>query len=480
MNFHAQVLPEPFLEFGNNGSHIDPRVGLMEYGPLQPVVGDRIRIGVIGTGETVEGFEKFLERCKVGIPGKPSPLINLHPGFPGIGNNNPFRCVFETDALLQRRIPMSDVRKLIAIGKQSEAVRAAAELFGDQAKALLEGSSRPDVIVIALPVELIQKIVNARVGEEVDDDEIDGISQLDFRDLFKAHALLLNVPSQIAWPTLWDDTAKIPRKIRNTMRTVQDPATRAWNLLNALFYKAGKAPWRLPHREHELAVSYLGIGFYRDLEGQRLLTSTAQMFDERGRGLILRGAKARTDRGDRHPYLERADAYDLVLRSVKAFRSEHLHPPARLVIMKTSRFEKSEADGMLAAADELDIPHRDLLWVSENGHQTLVREGDYPPLRGTCVQIGSDLMLFTRGSVPYYRTYPGARVPKPILLRPHTCDTPIAELGSEILALTKMNWNSTQFDQALPIPIRAARQVGRVLKYVSYGQAERSDYRYYI
>jgi hypothetical protein len=43
-----------------------------------------------------------------------------------------------------------------------------------------------------------------------------------------------------------------------------------------------------------------------------------------------------------------------------------------------------------------------------------------------------------------------------------------------------MNWNSTQFDQQLPIPIRAARQVGRVLKHVSYGECEQSDYPYYM
>ena len=33
-----------------------------------------------------------------------------------------------------------------------------------------------------------------------------------------------------------------------------------------------------------------------------------------------------------------------------------------------------------------------------------------------------------------------------------------------------MNWNSPQFDGALPIPIRAARQVGKVLKHVPMGQ----------
>lgn len=105
----------------------------------------------------------------------------------------------------------------------------------------------------------------------------------------------------------------------------------------------------------------------------------------------------------------------------------------------------------------------------------------YPPMRGTAVQLGTDLILYTRGSVPYYRTHPGMRVPRPLLLRPHPCcDRPIAELGLEILALTKMNWNTTQFDQGLPIPIQAARKVGRVLKYVSDGVIDQSDYQYYI
>ena len=474
--FNPRILAEPLLEFGDAGHHVDPRVGLIEYGPLQPLAGDRVRLGVIGTAETADGFVQFIERCKTGIERKKSPLTNLYPPFPGIGNQNPFRCSFEVEAAARRIIPVRDIERIIAIPKQSDAVRSAAELFAEQAVAMLEGSSRPDVIVAALPVDLICKVVNARSSTDDDADEDD---ELNFRDLLKARMLLLSVPSQIVWPTLWDDKAKIPRKLKETLRQVQDPATRAWNLLNALFYKAGKVPWRLPRHEGEFKASYLGIGFYRDLSGQRLLTSTAQMFDERGRGLILRGARAQTDKGDRHPYLERNDAFDLVMRSVRAYRAHHGHAPARLVILKTSRFERGESDGMAQAADELQIDRRDLVWVSENPHVTLVREGDYPPLRGSFIQLGNDALLFTRGSVPYYRTYPGLRVPRPLLLRPHACDTPLADLAAEVLALTKMNWNSTQFDQASPIPIRAARQVGRVLKHVRFGQADQSDYRFY-
>ncbi|MDR3474370.1 MAG: hypothetical protein P4M09_22200 [Devosia sp.] len=484
MKFSTRCLPEPDLEFGDGGRHIDPRYGLMTHGPLQPKPGDVVRIGVIGTSETVDGMAGFLDRAMAGIPGSNERLGNLNPGFPGMGNQNPFRSRFEIEAGATRTILNKDVKAIQGIGKHPDAVRAAVDMFIDQAKALLEGSTRPEVIVLALPKPIIEKVVNATAfqvddGDE-DDDADEGPADLNFRDLFKAKALALNVPTQIAWPTLWDDAAKISRKMKSTDRSVQDAATRAWNILNAMFYKAGKAPWRLPRADDAYATSYLGIGFYRDLDGHRLWTSTAQMFDERGKGLILRGARARTDRPGKHPYLAREDAYDLVKKSLQQYRLHHRQLPARLVIMKTSRFEVGEAEGFTAAIQEMDVAMLDMLWVSEGGHVMLVREGDYPSLRGSFVQLGRNGMLYTRGSVPYYGTYPGARVPRPLHLRPHECETPLPALAAEVLALTKMNWNSTQFDQALPIPIRAARQVGRVLKHVSYGEREQSDYPFYM
>lgn len=477
MSFAASVLQEPLLEFGNGALHIDPRAGLLRNGPLQPMLGDTIRIGVVGTGETVSGFAAFLERCRLGIEAKKSNKPNLFPAFPGLENQNPFRCRFETGNDLQRLIPNGDIRRISAIGKHNEAVQAAVDLFAEQTRLLLESSSRPDVIVAALPTDLIQRIVNARVDDVRIDDEDDA---LNFRDMFKARALLMHAPTQVVWPTLWDDGAKIPRKLRKTFRQVQDPATRAWHLLNALFYKAGRAPWRLPVRKEDYKATFLGIGFYKDLGGKRLLTSTAQMFDERGRGLILRGGKANSDKHDRHPYLERGDAYQLTSRSLEEYKGQHGHLPARLVVMKTSRYHDDEADGIIQAAEDAGVIYRDLVWVSESPHQMLMREGNFPPFRGTMIELGSDLILYSRGSVPYYRTWPGQRVPNPLLIRPYCLDASLAQVGEEILGLSKMNWNSTQFDQALPIPIRAARQVGKVLRHISDAQIERSDYRFYI
>jgi hypothetical protein len=81
--------------------------------------------------------------------------------------------------------------------------------------------------------------------------------------------------------------------------------------------------------------------------------------------------------------------------------------------------------------------------------------GNYPALRGTFVDLKGKGLLYTRGSVPYYGTYPGLRVPRPLLLVPHEdSDGALPKLAEEVLALTKVNWNTTRFDQKLPAPIK--------------------------
>lgn len=481
MIFKAHVFDEPMLEFGDGGQHCDPRQGLREHGPLQPRSGDVIRVGVIGTDDTVAGFTEFLGETGRGIESGNKQLINLNPDFPGLGNQNPFRCKFEVPDGATATISRRQVNEITTIGRHDDAVRHAVELVTSQLSALVEGSAKPDVIVLALPIPLIEKLVNAKSEEEESTDQDDGSDMLNFRDLLKAKTLHLPVPTQIVWPDTWDDAAKIPRKVkRNSNRQTQVKATRAWNLLNALFYKAGKVPWRLLPDQAEYRTSFLGIGFYRDLDGQQLWTSTAQMFDERGRGLILRGARAQTETRGRHPYLTAKDAEDLVVQSIAAYKAHHRHVPARLVVLKTSRFRPEEAEGIDAALGKSGIEMSDLVWVQESSPIAIFRDGNYPVLRGTFVDLGGKGLLYTRGSVPFYGTFPGLRVPRPLLLVPHeNSDSKILTLAKDVLALTKVNWNTTQFDQKLPAPIKAAREVGRILKHVEFGTAVSSDFRRY-
>jgi hypothetical protein len=473
--FKSHVFDEPMLEFGDGGQHCDPRQGLREFGPLQPRSGDVVRVGVIGTEDTVGGFTEFLAETARGVESENKQLINLNPDFPGLGNQNPFRCKFEVPDGATATLSRRQVNEIRGIGRHDQAVRHAVELIASQLSALTESSAKPDVIVLALPVPLIEKLVNAKSEEQIEgaEDDDDSDDTLNFRDLLKAKTLHLDVPTQIVWPDTWDDAAKIPRKVkRESNRQTQVKATRAWNLLNALFYKAGKVPWRLLPDPAEYRTSFLGIGFYRDLGGQQLWTSTAQMFDERGRG--------QTETNGRHPYLTAKDAEELVAQSITAYKAHHRHVPARAVVFKTSRFRPEEAEGIDAALKKFGIEMADLLWVQESSPIAVFRAGNYPVLRGTFVDLNGKGLLYTRGSVPYYGTYPGLRVPRPLLLVPHeNSDSTISALAKDVLALTKVNWNSTQFDQKLPAPIKAAREVGRILKHIEFGTTVSPDFRKY-
>jgi hypothetical protein len=53
-------------------------------------------------------------------------------------------------------------------------------------------------------------------------------------------------------------------------------------------------------------------------------------------------------------------------------------------------------------------------------------------------------------------------------------------LAREVLALTKMNWNNTQFDGAEPVTLRASRQCSSVLRYCSQGLPIEPRYSFYM
>jgi hypothetical protein len=485
MKFESQIFDEPLLEFGDQHSHPDPRLGLTEAGPLQIPLGDKIRIGVVGDAKTVESAKQFLAKAAIGFESTAESHPNLNPHFPGLGNNNPFRCQFVIEDETTAALSKAQIDKIRKEPDHAKAVEMAVAAVLDLLQTLDDSGNRPDVALIALPVALIERVWNAKTDAEgtTEKDDAGGSDAPNFRGLLKARAMSLSFPIQIIWEDAIDEKAKIPRKVKvSSDRKIQDEAGRSWNLLTTLYYKGtGRIPWRRLPKEGEFRACYIGISFYRDASGQQLWTSAAQMFDERGRGFILKGKRAQTESRGRHPYMTEDDAYGLVKDALKAYRDHHKHPPARVIILKTSRFREEEACGILRALEEAETELRDLVWVQESYDAKILRDGDYPVLRGTFVDLDGKGLLYTNGSIPYYGTYPGLYVPRPLLLCPHSSsDSTAAQIAEEVFSLTKINWNSTQMNQRLPVPIRAARKVGEVLKYVPEGQAVSPDYRRYI
>jgi hypothetical protein len=81
-----------------------------------------------------------------------------------------------------------------------------------------------------------------------------------------------------------------------------------------------------------------------------LLTSVAQVFNERGEGVIVRGGQAQISKEDRQVHLDHNNAYTLLVHALNVYKAEHKNLPARVVIHKSSTYTKEEKDGFIQAS----------------------------------------------------------------------------------------------------------------------------------
>lgn len=346
------------------------------------------------------------------------------------------------------------------------------------------------VIICAPPSELLASldIVHRSdpIDEELDEGSESGGGRIHsrqpyFHDLLKADGMRLKTPIQMIRPDTYGGKRNARRRNKALIaRPLQDEATRAWNFHTALYYKAGGIPWRLVRNPSELSSCFVGVSFYKSLDGDRLLTSVAQVFNERGEGVIVKGGNATIDKEDRQPHLSAFDANALLKNAVQTYRKEHKTFPARVVIHKTSGMKDSEIEGFRSAAEEERIDSLDLLSMRRS-FSRLFREGTYPPLRGTLLQMDETTnLMYLRGSVNFFEAYPGLYVPRPLEFAIKEANSTAKTLAEEIFALSKLNWNNTQFDGGEPITVRASRRVGDILKCVPKGGVVQPSFRFFM
>src|SRR5207244_10117508 len=86
--------------------------------------------------------------------------------------------------------------------------------------------------------------------------------------------------------------------------------------------------------------------------------------------------------------------------------------PARLVMHKTSYFNLQEKDGFRQAALGANLEVLDLVSVRRSGTRVL-RAGDSPMDRGTAMLFDQKSgIIYLKGTVPYFKVYPGAYIPR--------------------------------------------------------------------
>lgn len=469
---NLSILEEPELEFGGGNRHIDIRFGVKDYGPFDlqsPRAPKDLRVGLIGTQESVEGARVWLEKCTQGIARKETKQPNLFPAFPPITSNSSFCCELSIDNAHVRTFTSSAVEGISNFSGINARIDAAAELFTKEVQFLAENGN-PSVILCALPLNLLEFLVEEKRSP----------GRKDIHHLLKARTMQWRIPIQLILPGTYDESKARKQKRAGTPRPLQDEATRAWNIFSALYYKAGGTPWRLVRDSTQLSACFVGISFFETLDRSHLTTSMAQVFNELGEGIVVRGGAASLSKEDRQPHLSGDDCQRLITDALSKYRDVHHTSPARIVIHKSSPFSADEAVGARKAIKDARIDIFDFVHVTDSDIR-LYRDGVYPPMRGTFLQTsGRSGVLYTRGGVPFFETYPGMYVPRPVSIKIAAGDqTPLAH-AKEILALTKMNWNSTQFDGGMPLTLTAAHSVGNVLKHCIDNQRIEPRYSFYM
>ena len=466
---------EPLLEFADGRRHVDPKTGIIRFGPksLRPGTKhpSRIRVGFVGTPDTIQKSGDWIERASAGVRGAPERLE-----FPGFRGDRGFYSEIEMSGAWNAPIFSSEIVDLKKHRKKIDQFNAAVQMLDDKLSVLSRKDRPPEYVLIALPDDLLAKCqtveyTTAEAGRVI----------RNLRRALKAVAMKYRLPTQI----ILEKTSSVDLEaIADDVRKGDYPSEIAWDFFTAMYFKAGGFPWGPVGLT--AGSCYLGIGFFRPLgtTDARVQSSMVQAFDEHGDGLVLRGQDFLWDEKEHHtksPHLSAEQAAWIVDRTLSRYRDEMGQPPTRVVIHKTSRFWPEESEGFRSALEAKRMQY-DLVALSPDNTVRLFPVNQYPPLRGTRFTVGELDYIYTTGFQPDLQQFHANHVPSPLRLADHIGgDTARVRLLEEVLILSKMNWNCAQMGGLFPITLNFARRVGDILKEVGPEVPEPlTNFKYYI
>lgn len=472
----VEYLQEPLLIFGK-GVSVCPREGVANfnvYDTVQNARKDQLLIGVVGIEDDAETLKDWLKRFENFVPANPKgKQKGLFKSFPGFNLEQGFCAKFIYDSNFERILSHNDIQNVLKEENREKRILGAVELFAANIK-FLSDIKNCDVVICIIPKAFEGEIVKENIDDEPVETTAEDLEEpemeINFRRALKARAMQFNTPIQLIREYVLHDDKKS-----------QDPATKAWNFCTALYYKGLQTiPWKLEVDENRPKVCYIGIGFYRSRDKLTIQTSLAQIFNENGKGVILRGTPVIEDKVDKRPHLTYEQSHSLLMDAMSKYKFATGIMPGRLVLHKTSNYYQDELDGFEQAMKELGITEYDIITVMET-ELRFFRNGLYPPVRGSLFSLTPERhILYTRGSVHQYQTYPGMYIPAPLEIRIVKRASSIKTVCREILGLTKMNWNNTQFDNKYPITIGCARKVGEIMKYIGENETPKESYAFYM
>jgi hypothetical protein len=449
------------------------------YGVTSPEEPRQVRVGIVGTSEAIENALKLLEEISHPLEQDANIDCVLHPSFPGLNAQYPFQIHLVTQPQWQCPLNQEDFRSLEECGDSNARRRLLQAMFGREVRAIGELENPPKVVLCAVsePIaRLLAKETANNDGNYTANNEIlwGGGARIshsllrEFRGGLKAECMG-SLPTEIIWDQPYSET-----------RGILDRATRAWNLSLALLHKAGLTLWQLAHAaEHSC---FIGISFCRESESasSHTLKSFAHVVRELGDGFIVDGDAFEWDpyqEGDNAPHLCEEQAQRLLSRAMAIFKEKVGFSPRKAAVHKNAPYSDAERRGFESALS--DIPEFGLMTISRRGIFCM-RPGRKPILRGTAIPFDEKVgLVFSSGYVPFLRGYSGNRIPQPLEITENWGSISFQQAARDLIRLTKMDLNSSDFCTDFPITLARYQEIGCVLR--ALGRKEPSvDDRYYV
>lgn len=461
----ARYIAEPLLRFGSDARHVDPKAGLARYGPYS-IKSSRhprdLKVGHLGTADSIAATSEWFMDAAQGVGGDEN-----SPEFPGFQSDRGFFCTPRMSDSWTETLTQQELRDILEPRlRKHERFERCLDLLLGHLQLLAERDDPPDYVVVSLPEDVLTKCR----AVDYHDKEF-GPTHRDLRRAFKAAAMKFRLPTQIVRPSTVDGTDPTP------------PARVAWNFFTGAYFKGGGLPWA--PSSLKAGTCYVGVGFYRPryTRSSTMQVSLVQAFDEHGEGLVLRGHEFNWDpdkEGSRSPHLSTDQSSALVTMVLDRYRAEMKQTPQRVVVHKASRFWPNEREGFVTALTNR-VASFDLVALQPQTDVRLMAANQYPPMRGTAFSIGELDYLYTTGFISELQEFHGVGVPTPIQIADHVGqDTPRETLLTEILALSKMNWNSAQLGGHFPVTLRFSKLVGEILREIPDTEQPLPQFKFYI
>ena len=479
-------LSEPKLTFGYGQKLGDPRDGLTLFGPFsRDKLMGQLNVGVIGPSIQREGLKKYLRSLHKPIFA--DKLDIARPYFPGL--EAAFGVFINFENLKEIEVPITEINDSLKYSDAHQRIHNLCNLFSQK---LIKYQKQEDMSVtiwfVAIPDDIYvygrpksripksQLNVRSRLSrKEKQSTQIfifDEMNQLreaynfeaNFHNQLKAMLLQDKIVTQIirestiGYRDLWEDENLI------TYQKRFDTA-KAWNIATTLYYKAGGLPWKLGEVRNN--VCYLGLVFKKldDDSISRNACCAAQMFLDSGDGVVFRGHMGPWYNPESKEFhIQEADARDLLEQSLESFRdkSGDRSYPKEVFIHAKTYFDDNEWNGFLDASNGkckiIGVRIRDNYTIK------VYREFSYCVPRGTYLRISpTKAYLWTKGFIPRLQTQLGLETPNPVEVEITRGEAEIEMVCKDILALTKLNYNSCIFADGVPVTLKFADRIGEVL-----------------